>query len=206
MPDTDRRLIAQTRLAPFQPGDTTVIHHEEISDAVCTYLARYPADTDRITALTTALEHAGDLTSRKTFPGHVTCSAIIIDAQGRVLHIRHNQLGTWLRPGGHLENSDDSLIAGVLREVTEETGISPGQLALVDTVPVDIDVHDIPARPAKGEPAHQHFDLRYLFTATSDNLPVELQTEEVHGVAWLPIADLRPSTLRERVAIRQTLG
>ncbi len=36
---------------------------------------------------------------------------------------------------------------------------------------LDLDVHTIPARPAKGEepaqPAHDHFDLRFLLVASS---------------------------------------
>ncbi|MFF3871200.1 hypothetical protein [Streptomyces sp. NPDC001978] len=32
-----------------------------------------------------------------------------------------------------------------------------------ETVPLDIDVHDIVANRAKGEPAHQHVDFRWAF-------------------------------------------
>ena len=33
-----------------------------------------------------------------------------------------------------------------------------------------MDVHPIPANPKKGEPPHEHFDLRYLFRAGSDTI------------------------------------
>lgn len=44
-----------------------MIHVDEISKIVRAYLDRYPEEADRITALTTALTQAADLTSRKTF-------------------------------------------------------------------------------------------------------------------------------------------
>lgn len=131
--------------------------------------------------------------------GHVTCSAIVLDPDRHVLHIRHNTLHAWLRPGGHLEPGDTSLIEAALREVSEETGIRADALALISDEPVDIDVHPIPANPAKGEPDHQHFDLRYAFT-TAARPVIRLQAEEVDDFAWLPAADIQPAALAERIA------
>lgn len=129
----------------------------QICAAVDAYLHRHPSDASRIAALTDALAGPDNLALRTTFTGHVTCSAIVFDPVGQVLHIRQNALGTWLCPSGHLDPSDTSLAAAALREGGEETGIDPGALALLDVVPIDIDVHPIPASAAKGEPGHQHF-------------------------------------------------
>jgi 8-oxo-dGTP pyrophosphatase MutT (NUDIX family) len=175
-----------------------MIHIDEIDKTVEAYLRRYPAEADRLAPLTTALGGRDDVTSRKTFTGHVTTSAIVVDDVLRVLHIRHNSLDTWLRPGGHLEPEDISLVGGALREVVEETGISANSLTLADEVPIDIDVHPIPANPAKDEPDHQHFDIRYVFVVAGDQT-VTLQAEEVHDFAWLPMAELHPERLRSRV-------
>jgi 8-oxo-dGTP pyrophosphatase MutT (NUDIX family) len=176
-----------------------MISAEDVHAAVAAYLHRRPDEAFRLAPLTAALDGDSELTSRKTFTGHVTCSAIVVAPPGRVLHIRHNALNTWLRPGGHLEVDDTTLIGGALREVVEETGISAAALRLVDDVPIDIDVHLIPANPAKGEPDHQHFDLRYVFTTTAQD--VTLQAEEVHDFAWLPAAEIEPTWLAERITM-----
>lgn len=181
-----------------------MIATEDIRATVAGYLRRYPDEAGRLASLTAALDagREDDLTSRKTFTGHVTCSAIVVEPAGRVLHIRHNALRTWLRPGGHLEPDDTSLTGGALREVTEETGIPAAALRLVDEVPIDIDVHPIPANPTKGEPDHQHFDLRYAFTTTQQD--VTLQAEEVHDFAWLPAAEIEPAWLADRITAAYT--
>jgi 8-oxo-dGTP pyrophosphatase MutT (NUDIX family) len=177
-----------------------MIHHDQIAETVATYLERHPAEADRLAPLTSALNHPDDLVSRKTFTGHVTCSAIVIDSRARVLHIRHNALNAWLRPGGHLEIQDTGLVDAALREITEETGIPASCLTAVADVPIDIDVHPIPANPAKDEPDHQHFDLCYAFTTAVDDITVTLQEEEVHDFDWLPGSRIEPSTLREKIA------
>lgn len=45
-----------------------------------------------------------DPSSRATQPGHVTCSAAVIDHDRRVLHIVHKATGKLLAPGGHVED------------------------------------------------------------------------------------------------------
>ena len=172
-----------------------MIHIDQIAKAITAYLEREPGDADRLAPLVAALGEPTDITSRETFTGHVTCSAIVLDPDRRVLHIRHNALNRWLCPGGHLEPGDTSLAEAARREAVEETGIPAGELYLVDDVPVDIDVHPIPASAAKGEPEHQHFDLRFVFTTDGD-AQVALQAEEVHDFAWLPFGEFH---LRDRV-------
>jgi 8-oxo-dGTP pyrophosphatase MutT (NUDIX family) len=95
------------------------------------YLGRHPGERDALAELLAALDRPVDATARTTLPGHVTCSAVVIDRQGRVLHIRHRATGgLMLAPGGHVEPGDRTLLAAALREVAEEAGIPPGALCL----------------------------------------------------------------------------
>ncbi|MBB5873226.1 8-oxo-dGTP pyrophosphatase MutT (NUDIX family) [Allocatelliglobosispora scoriae] len=176
-----------------------MIHTDQVARVVAAYLDRHPGDAARLEPLCTALAEGTDIASRKTFTGHVTCSAVVVNAAQQVVHIRHNVLQAWLRPGGHLEDEDTSLVGAAAREVEEEIGIPADRLTLVDETPVDIDVHPIPANDAKGEPGHRHFDVRYVFTVIG-KAEVRLQAEEVHDVVWLPLAEIQPEHVRDRVS------
>jgi 8-oxo-dGTP pyrophosphatase MutT (NUDIX family) len=142
-----------------------------------------------------------DIHSRRTFPGHVTTSAFILDRQGRkVLLIHHRSLVRWLQPGGHYEPPDD-LAGSALREAVEETGMQELMIDpwhQVSGLPVDIDSHSIPARPARGEPEHWHHDIRYVVRAQEDSA-IRPDLSEVHGAEWRPLSDLEdiaPQALR----------
>lgn len=80
----------------------------------------------------------------------------------------------------------------------EEAGLDSTAISLAYPDPVRIDLHPIPANDAKGEPAHFHADLRFLFRLDRDT-GVTLQEEEVGGYAWRPATEIADSTLRERV-------
>jgi 8-oxo-dGTP pyrophosphatase MutT (NUDIX family) len=142
-----------------------------------------------------------DIHSRRTFPGHVTTSAFILDGSGsRILLIHHRSLGRWLQPGGHYEPPDDP-DDSALREAVEETGmnglvIEPWHRA--SGLPIDIDSHRIPARPDRNEPEHWHHDIRYVVRAMEGSV-VRPDLREVHGAQWCDLSELEsiaPEALR----------
>lgn len=124
-----------------------------------------------------------------------------------LLLIDHPSLGLWLQPGGHLEPSDRSIEAAVRRELAEEAG-----LVEIDLLPgspwlLDLDVHAIPARPKRGEPAHQHYDLRLGFRARS--YPIAAGSEVVEA-RWVALTDLdrihTDASVRRAAKILSTLS
>lgn len=121
---------------------------------------------------------------RSTLEGHITASAWVIDrTRTHALLLHHAKLDRWLQPGGHLDDSDASPAAGAQREVMEETGLAA--LTLADDRLFDVDVHAIPARGA--EPAHLHYDLRYLIISTKDNVSI---SGESLGARWIRLEAL----------------
>ncbi|MFG2386040.1 NUDIX hydrolase [Streptomyces avermitilis] len=182
-----------------------------IRKTVEAYLGRHPGERDALAGLLSALDRSVDATARTTLPGHVTCSAVIIDRQGRVLHIRHRASGGLvLTPGGHIEPGHRTLLAAALREGSEEAGIAPGSLCLTRQLlgsPIGIDVHDIDANPSKGEPAHCHYDFRYVFYLAGEEPPATtLQDEEVSGAQWLPQPEVTSPTLRAKLLVARLDG
>lgn len=171
---------------------------QHIRHTLTTYLDRHPEDKDSLSTLTEALETtAGTITSRKESQGHATAGALLLRPDGRLLLVEHKALGKWLFPGGHLEKNDETLMGAALRELAEETGIDPGLVTPVSPIPLHIDVHPIPANPAKDEPEHQHYDFRFVFRTDTD--VTALQTEEVLDHAWRPAETITTEPLRSRL-------
>ena len=100
--------------------------------------------------------------------GHMTASAVVARPSGDAfLLVYHRKLTRWLQPGGHVEYSDPSAFDAAVREASEESGIPADHFASPSGARIlDVDVHLIPAR--KTEPAHHHFDVRFLLTTASD--------------------------------------
>jgi len=141
-------------------------------------------------------------------PGHLTASACILSPAGdAVLLVHHAKLERWLQPGGHIEATDASLLAAAQREVLEECGLAPRPPIGDDAVPLDLDIHAIPARGA--DPLHAHFDVRFGFVA-DPAVPLVVSAES-HAVRWFKLADLKAaeidgSALRMIDRCRHALG
>lgn len=134
-------------------------------------------------------------------PGHFTASAFVLSpSRDAVLLIFHKKLERWLQPGGHVDDVDLDPCETARREVHEEVGLPNLPLAEPGGGVFDIDIHRIPARGS--EPAHEHFDLRFLFAAPSLEFT---RTAEVADAQWMPIAAIDRTTDDESVlrAIRK---
>lgn len=100
---------------------------------------------------------------RSSFPAHFTGSALVLSADRKLALLNHHRkLDRWMQFGGHCDGDVD-IQRVARREALEESGIEG--LCVVAETPFDLDIHEIPARPAQNEPAHFHFDVRYLLTA-----------------------------------------
>jgi len=133
---------------------------------------------DRLVAFVAAHDDAFD---RVLEIGHVTASAWIVDpTRTRALLTHHRKLDKWLQLGGHVDGDPD-VRGAALREAREESGLT--SLRFIADAIYDLDVHPIPARP--GEPAHDHYDVRFALEADPDE-PLVV-TAESKELAWLPI-------------------
>lgn len=168
---------------------------ENILKQLFNYISVFPDEAAEVSAIFRQLRAECDPTARTSLPGHITASGVVLEG-GELLMIRHPQLDRWLQPGGHVD-PPEVVEQAALREVREETGVSCGLHAWHQRhgAPLDIDIHAIPANPRKGEPAHLHYDFRYLLTPFSkEDIDPELPTR------WVPLADIRDAGLARLIA------
>ena len=120
-----------------------------------------------------------DALLRTCAPGHLTGSAVVLDATGaHVLLMLHRKLGRWLQMGGHCDGDGD-LAAVALREATEESGIAGLRLL---PEPVDLDIHPVPCPPGH---AGRHLDVRYVALAPP-GVAAPGNRESI-AVRWFPL-------------------
>ena len=170
------------------PGE---MHRRRLKSLLAEYRERWPQESATVARFDAFVDSHSDCFHRSCRVGHVTGSAWVVDMAGdRVLLAHHRKLGRWLQPGGHSDGDLDTR-AVALREAREESGLLAR--ALNDAI-FDIDVHGIPARGR--EPAHLHFDVRFLVQARHDRFKL---SEESHALAWVPAVGLDALTHEESV-------
>ena len=151
-----------------------------------------------LTRIREFVARSSDAFSRSNPEGHITASAVVADPRAPAfLLVWHRKFGRWLQPGGHLEEDDTSVFAAALREAREETGIENFAHPIGDRI-LDVDVHPIPAHGP--EPAHFHFDIRFLLT------PTEIAPSRRADAAWFsPAEALSGSDDSLRRALRKAI-
>jgi 8-oxo-dGTP pyrophosphatase MutT (NUDIX family) len=156
------------------------MHRDPLLRALAAYAARCPDERAVVERFTAFVAAHPDCFERTCVPGHVTGSAWIVSHDhARFLLTHHRKLGRWLQLGGHSDGDPDTA-AVALREATEESGMSG--LWLASPEPLDLDAHEIPARG--DEPAHVHYDVRFLVVAPPGaTLAI---SEESLDLRWFP--------------------
>ncbi|MGH9230879.1 MAG: NUDIX hydrolase [Acidimicrobiales bacterium] len=145
------------------------------------------ADVARIRSLV----RGGEPWSRSS-PVHVTGSAIVVHPEsGRILLRWHERMQGWRHLGGHGDPGETDPFAIAVREAREESGL--GDLAAWPdrARPALVHVVIVPVPAGRGEPEHEHADLRYILAT---GRPDELTPES-------PSAALRWLTVDEAAAL-----
>jgi 8-oxo-dGTP pyrophosphatase MutT (NUDIX family) len=139
--------------------------------------------------------------------GHVTASALVVDADRRLLLCLHRRLGKWMQLGGHCEPGDATLASAALREATEESGIAGLR---IEAEPIDVDVHEVRCAAADGGAVGPsvHYDVRFLVRCPAGS--TERISAESSALAWfrpeaLP-APLASATTRQIAPALARLG
>ncbi|QEN08690.1 NUDIX domain-containing protein [Oceanispirochaeta crateris] len=155
----------------------------EIETMLNVYLKSYKDEQDSVSLFKLFLRGDPSLTKAQR-AGHFTGSAWIVN-QNRELALmtHHAKLDKWFQLGGHAEEGESPLDASY-REAKEESGLKSVQFLHKNIY--DIDAHLIPEH--KGQAEHFHFDIRFLFTADSnESLSISKESKDLK---WVPIEDV----------------
>jgi 8-oxo-dGTP pyrophosphatase MutT (NUDIX family) len=168
--------------APFAP------HLRPLAALLERHVAAAPEDAPAAARFAALMRAREDCLLRSCEIGHVTASALVLSSDlERCLLTHHRKLGRWLQLGGHVDGEARVHLAA-LREANEESGLQ--RLAFLghdgaacDPLPVDLDVHPIPAHGL--EPRHEHHDVRFALVATGDEEVVV--SDESLALRWFEV-------------------
>ena len=123
----------------------------------------------------------------RSLPLHFTASALVVHPDSRRLLLRwHQRMRLWLQAGGHADPGERDPLAIALREAREETGLTDLAPWPDGTIRHAVVCH-VPA--GKGEPAHEHADLRYVMATGS---PDAARPENPDApLRWLTVPEAR---------------
>jgi 8-oxo-dGTP pyrophosphatase MutT (NUDIX family) len=118
----------------------------------------------------------------------------------------HQRQQSWLQVGGHVDPGESSPPAVALREAAEETGLDD-LIPFPGPEPRLVHVVIVPVPEGKGEPAHEHADMRYVFaTDRPDSVVPESPSARLR---WLTHAEARtlvgPDNVRVTLARTEAL-
>ncbi|MGE0622374.1 MAG: NUDIX hydrolase [Pseudomonadales bacterium] len=167
------------------------MHRRKLLTMIDDYARRYPDEMAVAERFRTFVCEHERCFERDCWAGHITGSAWLVNRTGsHVLLTHHRKLGRWLQLGGHSDGEADTLVAAK-REAEEESGLV---VDVLEPAIFDLDVHEIPAR--KSDPAHHHYDVRFLFVAKSDAFRVSAESLDL---SWVRIDELTAHSREESV-------
>ena len=167
------------------------MQRRKLLEALARYGEHYPEEYATVERFTALLDGHPNCFERDCWAGHITGSAWLVDpTRSQLLMTHHRKLNMWLQLGGHSDGETDTL--GVAkREALEESGLPVDVLS--DEI-FDIDIHKIP--PRKDDPAHEHFDIRFMLQAQRDDFVVSAESIDL---AWVLIEELESYTNEESI-------
>ena len=167
-------------------------------------------DKEIILSMLTEAERMGeDIFSRENRMAHMTASAWVVNRdRTKVLLAYHNMYNSWAWLGGHTDG-ERNLLSVAVREVCEESGLTPahvrpawlisqkGDLSQGSAGDIfSLEVLAVDGHFKKGEyiSSHLHLNVTYLVEADEEER-LRVKEDENSGVAWFtPEAALAAST------------
>jgi 8-oxo-dGTP pyrophosphatase MutT (NUDIX family) len=151
------------------------------------YVAQSTEESQDVQRLRELVSSSSDPWTRASLL-HITGSAVVVHPPTRRVLLRwHDRMQAWLQVGGHADPGETDPYVIASREAREETGLTdlvPWPDALIPRI---LQVAVVPVPAGKGEPEHEHGDIRYaLATRQPDAIAPESESAQL---AWLDVDD-----------------
>jgi 8-oxo-dGTP pyrophosphatase MutT (NUDIX family) len=171
------------------------MHRQSLLNLLQSYTPTSDYERQTCDAIRAFVREHHDCFLRESLVGHITGSAWVVNkTMTKTLLTHHRKLDKWLQLGGHCDGDSDVLRVA-LREAVEESGV-------YDIIPhspeiFDLDIHEIPERRTGTvvEPAHLHYDIRFLLIA-DDTAPLGI-TAESKDLQWVELRNVQLLTQEE---------
>lgn len=134
---------------------------------------------------------------------HLTSSLFIFhkfEDEWKIALVHHKKFDRWMIPGGHVQENEN-MVEAVLREVYEETSLTPKLISFIHKKfeetdskwllpPEFIFEQKIPVH--KNEEEHFHLDCAYV--SVVDDFSVKYRIEESNDIKWFSEEELKNET------------
>ena len=130
--------------------------------------------------------------------------AVILNAEGLVLALERKKIpGAWQLPQGGLDAGEEPL-ATAFREIKEETGITPREIALLEKEPILL-AYELPEemRSAKTGRGQANYWFCFRFKGQAIDLA---DSEEFRAWKWMTFAGLLRSAVPFRIPVYEKLA
>ncbi len=173
----------------------------QLAEVLAGYEPVSPAEADDLARLRAAAADTGPGSPwdrRRSV--HATASAVVIHPPTRRVLLRwHERMGSWLLVGGHGDEGEDVPYAVARREAQEETGLDDLAPWPAGATPAPIHLAIVPVPAGRGEPAHEHADLRFvLATGQPEAVVPESPTARLR---WLALPQARAAVAEDNIRV-----
>jgi len=173
---------------------------EELITSLQSHGDRFPEEKQACDRTISWIREHGEFAFVKECLGwHITGSLLITNPEKtKVLLMFHKKFQIWTQFGWHCDGETD--VKGVaIREFHEESGIEI-EPEVSDEM-LSIIVWDIAERTSSTgmyQPAHQHYDIVYLWIISED-IPFSRQESEVDDIRWIDISDVHNYVFEKKI-------
>jgi 8-oxo-dGTP pyrophosphatase MutT (NUDIX family) len=160
---------------------------QALESVLAGYAARSEHEAHDVGRLCQLLSEASDPWTRAS-KLHVTGSAVVVHPPTRQVLLRwHERMQAWLQVGGHADPGETDPFLIAQREAREETGLADLAPWPDSDQPRVVHIAVVPVPAGKGEPAHEHADIRYALATRQPEAAVpETASAEL---AWLSVEE-----------------